>query len=510
MNARTIRWLGAAALLVVVGLHARVTVGAQDAPAKSPLAFELNEVRKAWLYGDNATAQARLDSLKGDDRLRGLLPRWYAFLGATLALQRGETDAALEAFEPVLQKAVNASDTVRAARLLIAHGEYRAAAKLVRQGRVRGPNSMALHRFEAGLMWLQDDHEGALESYVEAIIASEVVHHPYASSSGPNWDSVKPWDWVEPELLAQQGKSETEVNAARARAARFQPEPFAGPCTSPVWYTTDLPGLERCVIEAAGMASVVESLRGPLDAQIERARKAQRTADASRGSREEREKLDKATRRQRWRALLPLRVVALADFLAGRTTEAETLTARGLSLWQEDVGLIDLQARILGRLGKAEEARRGPLSRLHGSYGLVLSQWGLLSNSFAQERLDRVFEPARVLYQINEQGGLAQLEEARRSFGDPDDDLMVLQSVLGIWLYGKGETVLALKYLKEASGVDGHDASKGLQGMPAFAEFVLTGLLLEEADKPAGKREPDGEGEFQVVAEVVEVFGNKL
>ena len=91
-------WLIPLALLLTA-----LSVNPTQAEEDAALAGELAALREAWLYADDETAGARLDTLRNDDRLTGELSRWYGFMRAALALQQGDTDTAWQCIEPVLE-----------------------------------------------------------------------------------------------------------------------------------------------------------------------------------------------------------------------------------------------------------------------------------------------------------------------------------------------------------------------------------------------------------------------
>src|SRR5262245_13918630 len=123
----------ALAAVAMLSLHAPQTA-AQESTAP-PLTNQLNELRKAWLFGDDASAEARLAALEGDQGLSGDIPRWYASMRAALALKRGDTKQAMTVFRRLLKDARDARGYVRAVRILVAFGKFKEALELVREGR---------------------------------------------------------------------------------------------------------------------------------------------------------------------------------------------------------------------------------------------------------------------------------------------------------------------------------------------------------------------------------------
>src|SRR5690606_18160640 len=97
---------------------------ARPASTEQPgAAQQMAQLREAWLSGDSNEAAARLDAMREDERLGGELPRWLAGMRAWLALEQGDVTTAVDCLKGPLEKANDAREYVRAARLLLLFGE---------------------------------------------------------------------------------------------------------------------------------------------------------------------------------------------------------------------------------------------------------------------------------------------------------------------------------------------------------------------------------------------------
>ncbi|MCC6573933.1 MAG: hypothetical protein IT462_09080 [Planctomycetes bacterium] len=462
-------------LLAALGLiaAARTPVDGQAASAP-PLSFQLNEIRKAWLYDDDAGAEARLAAIEGDSRVSGELPRWYASLRAALCLKRGDAPAAMAILRASLKSAVQARDFARAARLLVTFGQLKEALEVVREGRLRGPDSMTLVRYEADLLWLSGDFEGALAAYRQAILNGP-AGYPYQVQDSRSWDEVKAWQPAEP-------KKEVAAPAATGSA---KTEPFSSLCVTPVWYITDLPGLERLLDEMAADARRAAKARANLDAAIKATTEARAAVDAFRGAIEERTKLEAKTRITLWDALLTARIVALADLAAGKPADAEAAARKALQLQGQDVALLDILARALAAQGKSAEARTGPLRDLRDNANLAVWNGMMLGaqTRLQDQVLNRIFTGALNLYRKDPKAGAAEFNELRLQFGPKGEGESVPVGCLGFWLASNGVNDLAREYLREASRLDGFEAG-GLQSWDTlWVENALIGLDLADVAK---------------------------
>ena len=479
---------------------ALVMLAASYSPAKADgtgsLAFELTALREAWLYGDDATAAARLDTLRKDNRLSGEFPRWYASLRAVLALRAGDSKLALETLQPTLDSSNDARNYLRAARLMLAYGEPALALQIIQAGRERAPDSPALQRFEAGLQWLGGDHQSALASYLEVIAASDVAYYPYVNATYGRWSEAKPWD-AEADEPSDPELDDEWLNDL-AKTGGWKPEPYASLFLPLHWFSTDLPGLDRCIQEVANDNTLATEWTNQREALTKAAVDAQGEVDNLRsGDAELRAELERKATLARWKAIFAVRIAATRQ-LADEELEAceKTLNA-GLTLNGDDVALLDLQAQLFGRQGRAEEARSGPLAKLHRIAGIGIYPSTLYAAGVGAQVVDRVFLPALTLYRANPEAGELQFDLMRSSFGDSNRKQPVHAGVLGLWLFKQGETEYARKLLTEASRLNGHESGRPLYQDALFVELALLALgegkLEEEAAGPAA-----GPGEEEV------------
>lgn len=498
-------------LLPVIALAAlalalvRAPVRAQE--SDSALAFELSQFAEAWIHGDDAVAAARLETFRNDNRLRGELPRWLAGMRAALALDTGDKRGAHDALKPLLDGANNPRPYLRAARLFLALGAPDDALAVIRQGRARDANSPALRRFEAGLLWLGNRHEAAVDAYIDAIAADGRENYPFVAPRFGDWQRVKPWGAADVAAAPAAGPVkrtfrdfDDEFDDEPA-ANGWQPEPFADLFEPAVWYATDLPGMDRCLVEMAANADQLARQRAAFSARMDDARAAREKLEAFRGGdAEARKELVRASMVAQWRAVVAARVCAMADLAGGKPAEAETLARMALELAADDTALLTLCARALGAQGKAEEARTGPLTRLIGQ-GLTLWTSMLYSTGPAQQAVDLVLEPALRLLKANREAGKQQLETIRNTFGPEHQKRMVPQDMIGMWLLQRGEKELARHYLSEAGRTIGFESGKALSPDAVALEYALLALRVPpgaQAAPPAnaeGAKEGDPEPE---------------
>lgn len=472
------------------------------------LAFELSSLREAWLYGDDDTAAARLDTLRRDNRISGEFPRWYATLRSVLALKQNDSKTALETLQPVLEASQDARNYVRSARVLLAYGHPELAQQVIDAGLVRAPDSPALLRHRAGLQWLQGDFDGALETYLGMICNDERPQYPYITPAGGRWSSVKPWNATsdKPAVDAQPVDDEDYYYYEDQPETEYQPEPFTSLFLQFNWFPCDLPGLDRCLAAIAADPEQLAARTANLDALVKTARDSQDELDALRmGDDETRKQFEQKARKNRWHAVLALRLVITAQLANDEIEQAEKNARLGLEIAPDDIALLDLLAQAYGRLGKPEEARSVPLARLR-----TLAYLGVYSNTlYAKPNaqiVDRVFAPALTLYRANPEAGLAQFEQMRTSFGDANRNQPVYAGLLGLWLFLQNEPELARKNLLEASRLSGYESGKPIYGESVVVEMALLALgegnSADEGETPIEDAEkvevPEGEDPVEV------------
>jgi hypothetical protein len=499
--------IAAATIALALGVNPAGTVAA-DEKQNSKLAFELAALREAWLYGDDATAATRLDILRKDDRLSGDFPRWFGSMRAVLALENGDTKTALDAVQPVLEQSNDARNYLRAARLFLAYGAPQAALKVIRDGRARAPDSRALMRFEAGLQWLEGDYDGALETYMLLVMSDDRPQYPYVAAVYTRWSQARPWDAtddkpVQPAAAPDEDdwgwEEEPEVSG------EYQPEPFADLFMPIYWYQSDLPGLDRC-LDALRDAEQVKNRTSGLDDKIKQAVAAQEKVDTLRtGDNETRKQLEQEARRTRWHAVFTARLAALAKLNASEFEACEKITTGAIAIAPEDVALLDLQANALGKLGRAEEARSGPLARLRSLAWLTIYSSTLYNRGPGRQMVDRVFDPALTLYRANPDAGLSQFELMRNTFGDANRSQPVSAGTLGLWLYLNGEPELARKHLLEASRLSGYESGRPLYQDAIFVEMALIALGESAIEAAPAEGEKEDEKEIEQPKEEEEV-----
>jgi hypothetical protein len=484
-RARMNRYRAFAALLalLVLGTLAR----AQE--AEPTLASELARAREAWLLADDSHAESRVDALGADSRIKGDLGRWVTGFSAALKLKRGDVQGAQRVLRAMLQRARDARAYFRAARLLLAFDQGPIALELAREGRARHADSRALARLEADLLWVKGEHDAAITAYSALIASVPSARYPYESAPVLYWEQVEPWP--ESGETKSEPAPDEEDGWRRGRALpQGKDEPHCSLCLSPVWYTTDLPGFERTVMECARDDKRAGLARARLDALLVEVAAALEAVDRSRGGIEERAALERALREVRARALAEVRIASLCEIGNGRGAEAEILARKGLAASRSDVGLLDVLAQALALQGKAEEARRFPLEDLNRNAQLVIPQGpsGVLG---APLRYERVFAGARQLYKANPLAGKAQFEAMRTAYGQGEQTTAVEPGNLGLWLLLKGDTELARSYLEVASQLHKTDESMSLA--PAW-ELPLLSLQTEELKSakadPAGGANP--------------------
>ncbi|MBK9974846.1 MAG: hypothetical protein IPP14_08740 [Planctomycetes bacterium] len=463
--------------------------------ATETLAFELSQLAEVWVHGDDAQAAARLDTFRNDNRLRGELPRWVASMRAALALDNHDSQTALTALRPLLQDAHDARPFLRASRLLLVLGAEKDALAVIRQGRSLDPASPALRRFEAGLLWLGSDYIAAQQAYLDLIADDAREDYPYVTPNFGDWRNVKPWGELAaappaPPAAGGRGFDDGWDEPAPGPGA-WQPEPFADLFLPATWYTSDLPGLDRCLAEMATDPDMVSRARAAFPARHQAALDAQHAFESFRGGdAQERTRLGRESRLQRWTALLACRVCAQADIAAGKPADAETLLRMGLELSQDDTAVLDMMVRAQAAQGKAEEARTGALARLV-SRGLTVWSSMMLARGPQQQIVDRVLEAAYKLYKTNPQAGLLQLEAVRKAFGPEHQNREIPQDCMGIWLYLRGEKELALKYLAEAGRQRGYESGRSLSQDGILLESALLALAAPAGPAAAAPADPD-------------------
>jgi hypothetical protein len=492
---KTARLLVCAAVLLAACIN---PVRADD--DASGLAFELDALRRAWLHGDDATAASRLDALRGDNRLSGEFPRWFASMRAALALQAGDKKTALKVMQPILAQSTDARNHVRAARLFLAYDAGDVALQVVRAGLLRAPNSPALQRWHAGLRWLQGDHEGALGNYLDLLVNDERPLYPYLPPAGGQWSQVRPWDAKAEQPAKKDVDKELKEWGYEEESGAFQPEPFTSPFMPIWWFPSELPGLDRCIEEIARDAVAARQRTAGLEEQLKAARDAQQELDSLRTADPAMRKgLEHKARRARWQAVIGARIVARAHLLAGEINEAEAVARKALAVALDDIALLDLHAQALGELGRAEDARSGPLARLRTLCGLAVYNYNAYARGPARQAADRVFTPALTLYRANPEAGLAQLELMRTTFGDSNRNQPVQAGALGIWVLRNNQHELARRYLLEASRTYGYESGKPLYQDGVFVELALVAI---GDGKPADEEKPaqpaDGEEGVEV------------
>ncbi|MCB9933273.1 MAG: hypothetical protein H6841_07625 [Planctomycetes bacterium] len=494
-----------ARLLACVALLTALCVNPVQADDEgSSLAFELDALRRAWLYGDDATAIARLDALRGDNRLGGEFPRWFAFMRASLALQQADKPTALRAMQPVLDESTDARNFVRAARLCLAYDAADTALAVIRMGLQRAPDSRALQRWQAGLQWLGDDRPGALDGYLNLLAADDRPLYPYLTPASARWSQARPWNAAGDKPDRKNADKDGEDwRYPEEESDAYGPEPFTSPFMPLWWYPCDLPGLDRCLEELARDPAAAKAWRQRLGVLVKEARAVQDQLDTLRtGDDAVRKDLEQKARRARWQAVFAARIAARAHLLASEWNEAEAVADMALAVASEDVALLDLKAQALGELGRAEDARTGPLARLRTLCGLAVYSYSLYGRGPAQQIPDRVFTPALTLYRANPEAGLAQFELMRTTFGDSNRNQPVPPGTLGMWLMLHGEPGLARKLLQEASRTAGYESGKPLYQDGIYTELALValgeGTETAEDEKNVQPAAPEGEEGVEV------------
>lgn len=449
---------------------------------ETPLAYELTRLRQAWLLGDDSTAATRLDALRNDNRLGGELPRWTAYLRAWLALEQRDTQTALDALQAPLAAAPDAREYVRAVRLLLLFGQEQSALALVRQGTARAPGSVALRRLEAGLLWLYGAHAEALAAYIAIVTSDARLNYPYVAPWRGRWQDAPP-------LSADKSPANP---TAPARV-----EPFADLFTPLHWYSTDLPGLDRCISEMAMDAKHVAAMTVDVAALAQAAHAAREMVNNLRsGDTSEREQLERAARGAEFKAACAARIVVKSHLAAARSEQAEKLARAALEAAPNDIALLDLHVQALAQQGRAEESRSGPMARLRSLANLWVYTTMVTQPGPQGEAPDRVFAGALVLYRINPDAGRKQFDELMTVFGAPDRSTPVRPAALGLWLYAKNEPDLARVYLQQASRVEGFLSGRQLRPEAQPAELALIELgegkddTAEPEDADGGKEKP--------------------
>jgi tetratricopeptide (TPR) repeat protein len=445
------------------------------------LSAQLAAMRETWLHGDETAAAARLDALLQDNRLDGELPRWYAGLRATLALRDGKLDDAAATLKPVLDSSQDARNYVRAARLLLAYGDIEGARSIIAQGLVRKPDSLALQRVEAGLLWLSGSHDAALARYTEMIVKDGRAMYPHVAPATGRWSATRPWD---AETDKPQGRSRLDEWGDSVALEDWQPEPFADIFTPVHWFPSDLPGMDRCIMELANDAERVGVEAARLEALRKDARTRQEDFEALRtGTDEQRTELLHRATRARVNLSVATRIAALGHMRAGEWVKAEEALKDSLLALPEDIALTDILAEALGKLGKAEEARTGPLTRLRNLAGLNVSVTALAAGQPAAQMIDRVLEPSLNLYRANPEAALVQIEAASAAFGETGRVAGIPPSSIGFWFAMRGEPTLARRFLMEASRLDGHESGRAIEYYSMMGELAL--IMVGEGGEQA-------------------------
>lgn len=442
--------------------------------AQPTLASELSRAQEAWLLADDAQAEARVAALALDTRVQGELARWYAGFNAALKLKRGDSAGAALALKPTLDNARDARAYFRAARLLLAFDQGAKALEFTREGRKRHPESRALARLEAELLWLGGESDASIEACCALIASVPSANYPYEPAPVLYWEQVEAWPESGLKLPAKDAAGKEEESGWRRPMPMGKDEPHASLCASPVWYATDLPGLERCLAECARDEKRAAKAVAKLDALLAEVASAIEALDRGRGGVEERAQLEKALRLARARALCELRIAVLHELGKGNAALAEKLARRGLAASRTDVGLLDVLLQALAMQGKAEEARQFPLMDLNRNAGLVIYDNPVLAKS---AQYDRAFEAARVLSHTNKEAGKAQFEAVRNALGAGDESTVIGHGNVGLWLLLKGEAELARWYLEEASRLSKPDDAMGFS-VPF--ELPLLAMQVEE------------------------------
>lgn len=489
-------------ILPLALLLGALCVNPARADEDASLANELANMREAWLFGDAETAAARLDVLRADDRLSGDMPRWYALMRATLAMREGDGETAWSAVEPRLADARDARDYIRAARVFLTYAHPQLAEKAIDAGLERRDDSPGLLRFKAGLQWLGGDHDAALETYMNLLLKDERPNYPYVPGYNRRWSELPAWETPEADEKDSETDDEKEAKDKRAPGETDREGAPDGLISEPhislfmpvMWYVNDLPGLDRCVLAMSTDETLVRPRRERHAGLIEAARNDQGALDNYRGGdTETRTGLEQSARASAWRALLNARIVAQAHLSNGEYEKAETIARDGLRVAYDDVALLDIVVQCQGKLGKAEEARTGAIASLSLVVGLDLSSSLLMGGGPGAQELDRILEPALILYKANPEAGQRQFEELRKQFSQGRRTL-VFPGAFGMWLYLRGEYELARRYLLESSRFSGHDSGRSLSNEALFVELGL--LAIGEGDLSGDEQDDQGdEGE---------------
>lgn len=489
------------ALLLLPLLACSVLTHAEprQADASPQLSAQLAAMRETWLHGDESAAAARLDALMQDNRLDGELPRWYAGLRATLSLRGGKFDDAAATLKPMLDSSQDARNCVRAARLLLAYGDIEGAKAIVAQGLARKPDSLALQRVEAGLLWLSGSHDAALAKYTDMIVKDGRALYPHVTPAMGRWTATRPWD---AETDKPQGRSRLDEWGDSVALEDWQPEPFADIFTPVHWYPSDLPGMDRCIMELASDAERVSVEAARLDSLRKEARSRQEDFEALRNaSDEQRAELSQRATRARVNLSVATRIAALGQMRAGEWVNAEAALKDSLLTLTDDIALTDILAEALGKLGKAEEARTGPLTRLRNLAGLNVSVMALTSGQPAAQMLDRVLEPSLNLYRANPEAALVQIEAASTAFGDAGRVAGIPPACIGFWFAMRGEPTLARRFLLETSRLAGHESGRSVEYFAMMAELalIMVGEGSDQTEDDPAQPQPGEDDEIDPV-----------
>ncbi len=484
----------ALAALAVLSLLCIAPARSRADDAGKPLAYELAQLREAWINGDDATVAARLDALRTDNRIEGELARWYNHLRAWVALEQGDLKTAQAGFDAQLKGATDAREYVRAARLLLLFGERDVALAVVGRGIVLEPRSRALQRVQAGLHWIGGDHEAALGVYTQIFVDASVPMYPYVSPTRSRWSGATKWGAEPAPAPDGEEKPEPKPEEEPKEKPPEWSEPYVSLFPPLHWYDTDLPGLDRCLAEMATDANTAAAEEAALPERLAAARAARDKVNRLRtGDTAEREKQERAAKAAEFRAVCGARVVATSQLANANPQDAEKTARDLLELVPGEIALLDLLAQALARQARAEELRNGPLSSLRTLANLYVGTEIVLDPGPAREGADRVFEGALNLYRINKVTGRAQFDHLVRTFGQRGRGRgeSVQPGALGLWLYMKGEHELARVYLREGSRAQGFQSGRQMlpDAQPAELVMLALGEGKDAPDKPDEKKE---------------------
>jgi hypothetical protein len=438
--------------LAVFALAYAPAMAEPDSADEVPLLTELEHARQAWLHKDRKEATARIAGLGDDPRVSDLLQGWYTGMHTWLLLEQGKVEEASAELKRHALASSDARATIKAARILLTFGHTEPALRIVRAVREEQPYSFALQRAEAGLLWLGGMTDEAIDAYAAIVAADTRDGYPYIQIDRTVWGSYE--DWPSKKTATQ--------------------EPFSSLFNSPSWYSTDLPGADRLVLELAADPGAVAVHEARMEGLLNEAEQASRHSRSVRTADEDvRQSAAKAERAAMFRAAFSVQVVAQALIANKEFEQAAILTGRGLQLVLEHVALLDLQAQCFGALGRAEELRTGPLTRLRARAGLEVRIGAASTQGSARLAMDRIFEGARVLFGVNPEAGRKQFDALVTMFSGGSGST---EAELGVWLYRNGMPDLARHFLVHASMALGIDRSTPMHGAMAVPELILAKL----------------------------------